>query len=157
MYIRSKLQQNALDCLTDYTESHFSGMRVTRGYVVSRILSQWEHFLSEEAMVERALQISDEKKGHGIPVNLNVTSQAFEQLNCAKLKLDQYTGRSLFPAQVIEILLICATSQGQDSEGEPKADAADMDFKEELLRFQKLDDAQQRLEIYKLLLKLAER
>lgn len=151
MYIRSKLQQNALDLLAAYTESHFPSMRVTRGYVVSKILGQWEELLSEQKMIEKGLEISDEKKGPGIPVNLNVTSQAYEQLNGAKQKLDQYSGRSLFPAQVLEILLICATNEGGNQRGNGDKEQS---CQEALTAFEKLDDAGQRKEIYRLLLQL---
>lgn len=157
MYIRSKLQQNALELLAAYTESHFSGMRVTRGYVISKILLNCEKLLSNEKNVAKAFEISDKKKGLGIPVNLNITSQAYEQLTKAKLKLDMFTGRSLFPAQVIEILLICATDEEVDQMGNEDKEKSNDDFQEALAAFEKLDDVGQRKEIYQLLLQLMRR
>lgn len=38
---------------------------------------------------------------------MNITENAYKKLNELKTLLDKETGRSLFPAQVVDILLIC--------------------------------------------------
>lgn len=57
--------------------------------------------------MRKAIAESDVKEeGGGISVNLNITTGANEKLEELKKILDKETGRSLFPAQVLDILLI---------------------------------------------------
>ena len=59
--------------------------------------------------MQSAIAESDIKQeGSGTAVNLNITVEANDKLADLKKLLDKETGRSLFPAQVIDILLICA-------------------------------------------------
>lgn len=56
-------------------------------------------------MLLEAIKLSDIKEEGGeTPVNFNITYEANEQLNQLKQSLDAFTGRSFFPAQVIDIL-----------------------------------------------------
>ena len=65
--------------------------------------------LSTSEMLQSAIAESDIKQeGSGTAVNLNITVEANDKLADLKKLLDKETGRSLFPAQVIDILLICA-------------------------------------------------
>lgn len=57
--------------------------------------------------MRKAIAESDVKEEDGDTlVNLNITTGANEKLEELKKNLDKETGRSLFPAQVLDILLI---------------------------------------------------
>lgn len=57
--------------------------------------------------MRKAIAESDVKEEDGDAlVNLNITTGANEKLEELKKILDKETGRSLFPAQVLDILLI---------------------------------------------------
>ena len=57
--------------------------------------------------MRKAIAESDVKEEDGgALVNLNITTGANEKLEELKKILDKETGRSLFPAQVLDILLI---------------------------------------------------
>ena len=57
--------------------------------------------------MRKAIAESDVKEEDGDTlVNLNITTGANEKLEELKKILDKETGRSLFPAQVLDILLI---------------------------------------------------
>lgn len=57
--------------------------------------------------MRKAIAESDVKEEDGgISVNLNITTGTNEKLEELKKILDKETGRSLFPAQVLDILLI---------------------------------------------------
>ena len=57
--------------------------------------------------MRKAIAESDVKEeGGGVSVNLNITTGTNEKLEELKKILDKETGRSLFPAQVLDILLI---------------------------------------------------
>lgn len=110
MYQRSKMQARALDNLARYTEHYYNGQRVTKGYVLSQILSKYDiHTFDKERLLE-AIELSDVKEeGPGTPVNFNISYEANKHLVQLKQRLDSIAGRSFFPAQVIDILLIYAT------------------------------------------------
>lgn len=58
-------------------------------------------------ILRKAIAESDVKEEDGDTlVNLNITTGANEKLEELKKILDKETGRSLFPAQVLDILLI---------------------------------------------------
>lgn len=112
MYQRSKMQARALDNLARYTEYYYKGQRVTKGYVLSQVLGKYSIHTFDKGMLLEAIKLSDIKEeGPGTPVNFNITYEANEQLNQLKQSLDAITGRSFFPAQVIDILLIYATKK----------------------------------------------
>ena len=112
MYQRSKMQARALDNLARYTEYYYKGQRVTKGYVLSQVLGKYSIHTFDKGMLIEAIKLSDIKEeGPGTPVNFNITYEANEQLNQLKQSLDAITGRSFFPAQVIDILLIYATKK----------------------------------------------
>ncbi|WP_300771436.1 hypothetical protein [uncultured Acetatifactor sp.] len=84
-------------------------MRVTKGYVVTNLLNDYPLYIRDAAALQSAIAESDIKQeGSGTAVNLNITVEANDKLADLKKLLDKETGRSLFPAQVIDILLICA-------------------------------------------------
>lgn len=57
--------------------------------------------------MRKAIAESDVKEEDGgVSVNLNITTGTNEKLEELKKILDKETGRSLFPAQVLDILLI---------------------------------------------------
>lgn len=110
MYQRSKLQARALDNLARYTEHYYKGQSVRKGYVLSQILSKYDINTFDKGRLLEAIELSDVKEeGPGTPVNFNITYDANEQLMQLKQRLDSIAGRSFFPAQVIDILLIYAT------------------------------------------------
>lgn len=112
MYQRSKMQARALDNLARYTEYYYKGQRVTKGYVLSQVLGKYSIHTFDKGMLLEAIKLSDIKEeGPGTPVNFNITYEANEQLNQLKQSLDAITGRSFFPAQVIDILLIYVTKK----------------------------------------------
>lgn len=112
MYQRSKMQARALDNLARYTEYYYKGQRVIKGYVLSQFLGKYSIHTFDKGMLLEAIKLSDIKEeGPGTPVNFNITYEANEQLNQLKQSLDAITGRSFFPAQVIDILLIYATKK----------------------------------------------
>lgn len=117
MYQRSKMQARALDNLARYTEYYYKGQRVTKGYVLSQVLGKYSIHTFDKGMLLEAIKLSDIKEeGPGTPVNFNITYEANEQLNQLKQSLDAITGRSFFPAQVIDILLIYATKKLEHKE-----------------------------------------
>lgn len=104
------MQTRALENLARYTDYYFKGQRVTKGFVLSHALKDYMLYIDDQALLLESIEESDIKdEGSGTPVNFNITQEANENLNNLKQKLDQITGRSLFPAQVIDILLLCAT------------------------------------------------
>lgn len=108
MYIRSKLQPRAIDNIARLKEIFYPNSRVTKGFVISNFLEKHDLYTENEVILNEALIESENKiEGPGISINLNITSEANEDLNNLKMKLDKMTGRSLFPAQVIDVLLIC--------------------------------------------------
>lgn len=113
MYLRTKLQPRAIANLVLYTRSQdrYKGMRVTKGFVVTNLLNNYPLYIRDTAALQSAIAESDIKQeGSGTAVNLNITVEANDKLADLKKLLDKETGRSLFPAQVIDILLICALS-----------------------------------------------
>lgn len=111
MYLRTKLQPRAIINLNKRGELKYPGMRVTRGYVVSELLSTYQCYIRDPDILRKAIAESDVKEeGGGIAVNLNITTEANEKLEELKKILDKETGRSMFPAQVLDILLICAAN-----------------------------------------------
>lgn len=111
MYLRTKLQPRAITNLELYTRSQdrYKGMRVTKGFVVTNLLNDYPLYIRDAAALQSAIAESDIKQeGSGTAVNLNITVGANDKLADLKKLLDKETGRSLFPAQVIDILLICA-------------------------------------------------
>lgn len=66
------------------------------------------------------------EEGGGIAVNLNITAAASERLQELKEVLDLEAGRSFFPAQVLDILLICVVN----TEDEETADSNQVSNKE---------------------------
>lgn len=109
MYLRCKLQSRALNNLKLYTQKKFEGMRVTKGYVVSELLHNYPLYIGDALVLQEAIAESDMKEeGGGVAVNLNITAEANEQLEKLKSFLDKKTGRSLFPAQIVDILVLCA-------------------------------------------------
>nr|WP_300815071.1 hypothetical protein [uncultured Acetatifactor sp.] len=82
---------------------------MTKGYVVTNLLNDYPLYIRDAAALQSAIAESDIKQeGSGTAVNLNITVEANDKLADLKKLLDKETGRSLFPAQVIDILLICA-------------------------------------------------
>lgn len=117
MYLRTKLQPRAHDNLNRRGELKYPGMRVTKGYVASELLMSYQSFIRDTERVRKAIAESDIKEeGGGIAVNLNITNEANEKLEELKRILDKETGRSLFPAQVLDILLICAVDTDDSTE-----------------------------------------
>lgn len=112
------MQTRALENLARYTDYYFKGQRVTKGFVLSHALKDYMLYIDDQALLLESIEESDIKdEGSGTPVNFNITQEANENLNNLKQKLDQITGRSLFPAQVIDILLLCATHKmNEDSD-----------------------------------------
>ena len=111
MYLRTKLQPRAHDNLNKRGELKYPGMRVTKGYVVSELLMTFQSYIRDPDILRKAIAESDVKEeGGGIAANLNITTEANEKLEELKRILDKETGRSMFPAQVLDILLICAAN-----------------------------------------------
>lgn len=135
MYLRTKLQQRAHKNLDIRTEQKYPGMRVTKGYVASELLLSYQSFIRDPEKLRRAIAESDIKEeGGGIPVNLNITTEANEKLEELKKLLDNETGRSLFPAQILDILLICAVNNSDETEKIVK-DIPDKDLAKALMDF----------------------
>ena len=113
MYLRCNLQPRAEQNLSKYTqiyaEREAEGNRVTKGHVLSKLLASYPTYICGDAeKLKASIFQSDEKiEGSVIQVNLNITENAYKKLNELKTLLDKETGRSLFPAQVVDILLIC--------------------------------------------------
>lgn len=134
MYLRTKLQARAHDNLNKRGEQRYPGMRVTKGYVVSELLTNYYSYIGNAERVRKAITESDIKEeGGGIAVNLNITNEANEKLVELKKILDRETGRSLFPAQVLDILLICALDS--DGGAEQTREVPDKDLAKTLLDF----------------------
>mgnify|MGYP001523781055 CR=1 FL=1 len=67
----------------------------------------FQSYIRNPDILRKAIAESDVKEeGGGISVNLNITTGTNEKLEELKKILDKETGRSLFPAQVLDILLI---------------------------------------------------
>jgi len=112
MYLRARINKRSFDNLAIYQKANYNASRVTKGYVLSNLLKNYSVYVKDEKKVINAIEMSDVKdEGPGTPVNFNITQEAADNLNSLKLKLDTYTKRSLFPAQIIDILLILATER----------------------------------------------
>ena len=117
MYLRTKLQPRAHDNLDKRGKQKYPGMRVTKGYVASELLMTYQSYIRDPEILRNAISESDIKaEGGGIAVNLCVTTEANEKLEEFKKILNKETGRSFFPAQVLDILLICAANTIEDGE-----------------------------------------
>ena len=67
----------------------------------------FQSYIRNPDILRKAIAESDVKEEDGgTSVNLNITTGANEKLEELKKILDKETGRSLFPAQVLDILLI---------------------------------------------------
>lgn len=67
----------------------------------------FQSYIRNPDILRKAIAESDVKEEDGDTlVNLNITTGANEKLEELKKILDKETGRSLFPAQVLDILLI---------------------------------------------------
>ena len=67
----------------------------------------FQSYIRNPDILRKAIAESDVKEEDGDTlVNLNITTGANEKLEELKKILDNETGRSLFPAQVLDILLI---------------------------------------------------
>ena len=67
----------------------------------------FQSYIRNPDILRKAIAESDVKEeGGGVSVNLNITTGTNEKLEELKKILDKETGRSLFPAQVLDILLI---------------------------------------------------
>lgn len=127
MYLRTKLQTRAHENLKKISEQKYPDMRITKGYVVSELLMSFRAYIRDPEILQKAILESDMKEeGGGIAVNLNITAAASEELQNLKSVLDIATGRSLFPAQVLDILLICVVN----TEDEEIADSNQVSNKE---------------------------
>ena len=70
-------------------------------------LYTFQSYIRNPDILRKAIAESDVKEEDGDTlVNLNITTGANEKLEELKKILDKETGRSLFPAQVLDILLI---------------------------------------------------
>lgn len=117
MYLRSKLQTRALENLKIITQAKYPNMRVTKGYVVSELLSNYQSLIKDTDMLKKAILESDVKEeGGNTAVNFNITVEANEKLWDLKKLLDKETGRSFFPAQILDILFICAKNGNGDNQ-----------------------------------------
>lgn len=136
MYVRVKLQARAVYNLEKAAQLNFPGMRVTRGYVISDLLSKANHYISNPDILRSAIAESDKKEqGGGTPVNLNLSAEANEKLEELKRLLDKETGRSLFPAQVLDVLLICAATNTTEEEKQNAPNISDAQLAKALLDY----------------------
>ncbi|MGN9020025.1 hypothetical protein ACTNBM_13365 [Lachnospiraceae bacterium HCP1S3_C3] len=111
-------------------------MRVTKGYVASELLTNYKSYIRDKDKLKKAIVESDIKEeGGGIAVNLNITNDANEKLKEVKLVLDNETGRSLFPAQILDILLICAINSGDETENVNIKDIPDKELAKALMDY----------------------
>lgn len=136
MYLRTRLQRRAHDNLTRRGEMKYPGMRVTKGYIISELLMTFPIYIRDHQILWNAITESDIKEeGGGFAVNLNITTEANEKLEELKKILDKETGRSLFPAQIIDILLICAINTTEDAAKETAKEIPDKDLAKALMEF----------------------
>lgn len=102
-----------------YKAKEFPGMRVTKGFVISELLTRYPVLIRDSNQLNEAVHKSDiREEGGGIAVNLNITNDANEKLAELKKLLDYDTGRSLFPAQLLDILLILAVNSSKEENEE---------------------------------------
>lgn len=67
----------------------------------------FQSYIRNPDILRKTIAESDVKEEDGgVSVNLNITTGTNEKLEELKKILDKETGRSLFPAQVLDILLI---------------------------------------------------
>lgn len=108
MYLRVSVQQRVIDNISKLRAMQNLGTRVRDGYILNPYLENYERYTENSYSLEKSIQESDKKQdGPGISINLNLTANACDRLTELKNYLDQYTNRRFFPAQVIDILLIC--------------------------------------------------
>ncbi len=116
MLLRTKLQPRTIENLEIYKDDKYPHDRVTKGYIVSELLGNSDFITADKYMLSEAIHESDIKnEGGGIPVNLTITAEANKELQRLKHQLDKSTGRSFFPAQVIDILSIIAVDTLSES------------------------------------------
>jgi len=111
MLIRTKLQARVLENLKNLKAEMYPHYNVTKGHIVSELLEKSDSITADKYLLSEAIHESDIKnEGGGIPVNLTITTEANNKLQKLKEQLDKATGRSFFPAQVIDIVAIMAVS-----------------------------------------------
>lgn len=111
MLIRTKLQPRAIENINTLKDEMYPRDNVTKGHIVSELLEKSDFITADKYLLSEAIHESDIKnEGGGIPVNLTITAEANNELQKLKHQLDKATGRSFFPAQVIDIVAIMAVS-----------------------------------------------
>lgn len=116
MYLRVNEQERFLENLALLKQSEYPAQRVTNGYVVSHYLEIYKRYLSSMEAIDRALIESDSKQGAAKAVGLNLRETAYQNLKQLKEDLDRATGRKLFPAQVLDILLLLVLDKKSSGE-----------------------------------------
>jgi len=123
MYQRLNVQKRILEFLDWDKEKNYPGIRVKPGYQVNPYLEHYENYISNNAILQDAIRESD-IKAEGTAensINFNLSAEAARNLQELKGLLDEKTGRHFYPAQVLDILLICVRSCAENPSISEKA------------------------------------
>lgn len=107
-YQRLNVQSRVVEFLKWDKKRNYEGIRVRPGYQVNQYLENFEKYIHNPQILDTAICESDIKQdGSATSINFNLSLQASRNLQQLKTMLDERTNRHLFPAQVLDIFLIC--------------------------------------------------
>lgn len=135
MYQRLSVQQRVCDFLDWEKDRKWRDIRVRPGHMINPYLENYEKYISDPSILQQAIAESEIKQeGVATSINFNISNEAGKKLSELKGVLDQTTQRHLYPAQVLDILLICVRL-GSESQNDKKRDISDKEIAMILLDF----------------------
>lgn len=134
MYQRLYVQRRVSDFLEWVKERNWKNIRVSPGHMITPYLENYEKYISNTNVLKQAIAESEIKEeGVATSINFNISSEAGRKLLELKGILDERTQRHLYPAQVLDILLLCV-KLGEDTI-KNKEDVSDKELAVFLLDF----------------------
>lgn len=107
-YQRLNVQHRVADFLSWDKDKNYKNIRVRPGFQVNPYLENFEKYISDPYTLQRAINESEKKQeGTAISINFNLSAEASRKLAELKGIIDERAERHLYPAQVLDILLIC--------------------------------------------------
>ena len=116
MHIRYSLPERALANIQIYKDQQFPNINTTKGYIVSRILEDYEGVINGVDLEEIFLKYKSRENNDTISTNLNLTQKASDNVLRLKLLLEQHFEVKFYAANVIDFVLISALSDKTESE-----------------------------------------
>lgn len=113
-YQRLNVQKRVSDFLSWDKEKNHKNVRVRPGFQVNPYLENYEKYISDPHILQWAINESEKKQeGTAISINFNLSAEASRKLAELKGVIDAKAERHLYPAQVLDILLICVRKESE--------------------------------------------